>query len=204
MVSTASDRSTTNDGLYVRPAVDRAVKILIAGNLGVGKTTYVATLSEITPLRTDETMTEAGVGVDDLAGSTTKATTTVAMDFGRLTLNNRLVLYLFGTPGQPRFADMWHDLASGALGALVLVDTRRLDESFAVLDRVDRLGLRHAVAVNRFDDAPPIDIGEVRHALDLEPGTPLVTCDARDRGSSAQALITLTRHLLARAHQENV
>ncbi|MEU6039539.1 ATP/GTP-binding protein [Actinomadura sp. NPDC047616] len=183
--------------MYVRDSVRQSVKLLIVGHFAVGKTTLVGTLSEIRPLRTEERMTQAGAPVDDLSGVPDKTHTTVAMDFGRLTLSDRLVLYLFGTPGQGRFKRLWEDLARGALGALVLVDTRRLDQSFEIMDLVERHGLPYAVAVNAFDGAPVFPEAEVREALDLHPATPLVTCDARDRASSARALIALVDHLIA-------
>ncbi|MFV2174685.1 ATP/GTP-binding protein [Actinomadura sp. LOL_016] len=183
-------------GRYVRDTVRTAVKVLIVGHFAVGKTTYVGTLSEIRPLRTEERMTQAGATVDDLADIRGKTTTTVAMDFGRLTLSDDLVLYLFGAPGQQRFTRLWNDLARGALGALILVDTARLDQSFAVMDIVERQGLPYAVAVNHFEGAPSFPEEEVREALDLDPETPLVTCDARDHASSTKALISLVDHLL--------
>lgn len=182
--------------VYVARTVTRAVKILVVGHFGVGKTTLVGSLSEIEPLRTEETMTQAGAGVDDFAGAPGKSTTTVALDFGRLTLNPSLVLFMFGVPGQDRFLSLWHDLAAGALGALVLADTRRLDASFPVMDRLEQEGLRYAVALNTFDAADRHTDAQVRAALDLLPTTPLVRCDARDRRSSAQALIALVEHLL--------
>ncbi|MCX4978998.1 ATP/GTP-binding protein [Streptomyces sp. NBC_00620] len=187
-----------SDDVYLRPGVQTAVKLLVVGHFAVGKTTFVGALSEIRPLRTEEIMTEAGALVDDLAGTTDKTTTTVALDFGRLTLNDSLVLYLFGTPGQQRFSELWQDMTHGALGALVLADTRRLGESFEFMGVLEELGLPYAVALNDFDDASAYGLAEVREALDLLPSTPLVRCDARDPVSSTEALITLVEYLLTR------
>ncbi|OEV03761.1 ATP-binding protein [Streptomyces nanshensis] len=177
------------------------VKILIVGGFGVGKTTLVSTMSQITPLSTEETMTAAGAGTDDLAGVQGKTTTTVAMDFGRLHLDARVggqqvVLYLFGTPGQKRFWFLLDDLARGALGALVLMDTRRLENSYDALGRLEELGLPYAIAINDFDDAPTYPVARLREVLDLEDRTPLTVCDARNQASSKQALVTLVEHLL--------
>jgi signal recognition particle receptor subunit beta len=176
---------------YLPDTVQQAVKILIVGAFGVGKTTLVGSVSEIEPLRTEELMTEASVGVDDLAGVSTKATTTVAMDFGRITLSPQIVLYLFGAPGQRRFWDLWDGLAEGALGVLVMVDTRRLEDSFEVLEQLEMRGLPFAVAINQFPDSEQYDADEIRAALDLLPDAPVVVCDARERTSSVNALISL-------------
>jgi uncharacterized protein len=195
MASANSDR--TEDRRYVASTVAQSVKILVVGAFGVGKTTLIGSVSEIAPLRTEETMTSASVGVDSLAGLDEKATTTVAMDFGRITVNAEVVLYLFGTPGQRRFWDLWEGLAEGAVGALVLVDTRRLEDSFEVFDQLEtRTGIPFAVAVNEFPGSPRYDPERLRDALDLLPDTPIVACDARNKESSAQALIKLVEHAL--------
>lgn len=172
-----------------------AVKVVIVGGFGVGKTTLVGSVSEIRPLTTEETMTQAGVGVDDTLGVEQKSSTTVAMDFGRISLNEELVLYLFGTPGQQRFWFLWNGLFDGALGAVVLIDTRRLEVSFDVIGRLEERGVPFLVAVNSFPDAPDYPLEELRAALDLPGSVPIVTCDARDRVSSRDVLISLMRYL---------
>ena len=184
---------------YLPATVQQPVKILVVGAFGVGKTTLISSVSEIVPLRTEETMTVASEGVDDLAGLEGKTATTVAMDFGRITLSQRIVLYLFGMPGQRRFWDLWEGLAEGTVGALVLADTRRLEACFDVLDMLElrQEALPFAVAVNQFPDALRHSPDVLRKALDLLPETPVVECDARDRKASLAALATLAEYALA-------
>ncbi|MDX6315649.1 MAG: uncharacterized protein QOF44_5113 [Streptomyces sp.] len=176
-------------------SVSTAVKVVIVGGFGVGKTTLVGSVSEIRPLTTEETMTQAGVGVDDNTGVERKSETTVAMDFGRISINDELVLYLFGTPGQQRFWFLWNGLFEGALGAVVLIDTRRLEVSFDVIGRLEERGVPFVVAMNDFPDAPRYPIEDLRAALDLAEEIPIVKCDARRRASSRDVLMTLMRFL---------
>jgi uncharacterized protein len=178
-------------------AMPLAVKILVAGGFGVGKTSMVGAVSEIKPLRTEEQLTDRSVGVDDVSGVERKTTTTVAMDFGRITIRDGLVLYLFGTPGQDRFWFMWDELALGALGAVVLADTRRLADCFPSIDYFERRRLPFIIGVNCFDGALRYDSEEIRAALDLDPKIPVILCDVRKRESGKQVLITLVEHVLA-------
>ena len=176
-----------------------ALKVLVAGGFGVGKTTLVGSCSEVMPLRTEEYITDASIGTDDLAGVEEKLTTTVVMDFGRIRINDELMLYLFGTPGQDRFWFLWDELAVGALGAVVLADTRRLADCFPSVDYFERRGTPFVVAVNCFFGEQRHSPEKVRDALDLDPGVPVVLCDARDPESSKTVLLTLMQHIRDRA-----
>jgi uncharacterized protein len=182
---------------YVRSrSLPTAIKILIAGGFGAGKTTLVGAVSETAPLRTEEILTDQGVGVDDVSGVEAKRTTTVAMDFGRITIRDEFVLYLFGTPGQERFWFMWDEVALGSLGAVVLADTRRLADCFPSVDYFERNGTPFIVAVNCFEGAPSYDLDEVQLALNLGTRVPVMLCDARNKESCKNVLITLVQHAM--------
>ncbi|MEV7968541.1 ATP/GTP-binding protein [Sphaerisporangium sp. NPDC088356] len=188
-----SGRSNRDVGRVKLPT---AIKILIAGGFGAGKTTMVGSVSETRPLRTEELLTDRGVGVDDLSGVEAKKTTTVAMDFGRISIGDAHVLYLFGTPGQQRFWFVWDELALGAMGAVVIADTRRLADCFPSVDYFERRGTPFVVAVNCFEGAKRYDLDEIRMALDLGPNIPVVLCDARQKDSSKKVLVTLVEHAM--------
>ena len=177
------------------PRIPLALKILIAGGFGAGKTTLVSALSEVRPLQTEEILTGAGIGTDDVSGVEQKSTTTVAMDFGRITINEDLQVYLFGTPGQDRFWFLWDELAFGALGAVVLADTRRLADCFPSIDYFEQRNIPFVVGVNCFEGSRRFSLESVRDALDLDPDVPMVLCDARDRQSGKLLLISLVEHV---------
>jgi signal recognition particle receptor subunit beta len=177
----------------------RSVKVMIAGGFGTGKTTLVRSVSDIKPLTTEETLTQASAGDDHLIGVAEKTETTVSLDFGKISLNDSLMLYLFGTPGQERFWFLWNGLFKGALGAVVLVDTRRLASSFRAIEEMERQNVPFVVALNVFPDSREYPLEEIRDALDIPPHIPIVACDARDRASSRDVLVALIRHLKERS-----